>query len=290
MLILRSMLYVPANRENMVARAHQTPADVIILDLEDSVPPAEKEATRAGIAASVASLKAAGKTVHVRVNHFETGLTEGDLTAVIVPGLDGIAFPKAKTGEEIGRLDEMIGRLEANASIAAGSIGLVPHVESAMGVLNCRDIASAAPRSIGLALSGFDYVADMGVDRTPAGGELEYVRRIIAHCAVAYGLQPLDTPFGDFKDEAGLVAETTYVKSIGFKGKHLIHPAQVEPVNRVFEPKAEAVEESRRIVAAFVEAEARGEASIQVDGRMVDTAIVRRARDLIAYADAISTA
>ena len=284
----RSLLCVPANRENMVVRAHQAPADVIVLDLEDSVPASEKVATRAGLQASVASLKAAGKTVHIRVNHLETGLTLDDLAAAVATELDGLAYPKTEDARQVHELDALIRLEEQRNGRELGSIGLTPHVESALGILNCREISTAAGRITGIGLSAFDYVADLGVERTSGGVELDYARRVIVHCCAARKIIALDAPYGDFRDEAGLITETEYVKSIGFKGKYLIHPAQIELVNRVFAPDPKAIEEARRIVSTFDEAMARGEASVQIDGRMIDLAVVRRARDLIAYADSIA--
>jgi len=284
---MRSLLYVPANRENMVARAHQAAADVIVLDLEDSVPASEKDLTRAGLRTSLASLKNAGKTVHVRVNHLETGLTMDDLAAAITPDLDGLAYPKVADARQVYELDAMIRLQEQRTGRDPGSIALIPHVESALGILNCREISTAAERIAGIGLSAFDYVADLGVERTPGGVELDYARRVIVHCCAARKIVALDAPYGDFRDETGLTTETQYVKSIGFKGKYLIHPAQIEPVNRVFAPDPGAIEDARLIVSTFDEAIARGEASVQLNGRMIDPAVVRRARDLIAYAESI---
>jgi citrate lyase subunit beta/citryl-CoA lyase len=285
---MRTLLFVPANRPNMVAHAHQTPADVILLDLEDSVPPGEKSAARTGLHESIQSLKAAGKMVHVRVNHPDTGLTKDDLAAAVGPGLDGLALPKVDGPRDVRAADVMIREAELHGGVRPGTVGLVAHIESARGVLRCEEIATASTRLIGLALSGYDYTADLGVDRTREGVELDYARRVIVHVAVAHRLQPLDTVYGDFNDEEGLLAEAAYAKQIGFKGKHVIHPVQVEPVNDVFAPKAEDVDYARRIIAVYEEAETRGEASVQLEGKMVDIAIVRRARDVLAFAEAVS--
>jgi citrate lyase subunit beta/citryl-CoA lyase len=286
--LMRTLLFVPANRENMVERAHAAAADVIVLDLEDSVPPSEKEAAREGVRKAVPSLKAAGRTVHVRVNHLDTGLTKEDIAAAVCPELDGLAFPKAEGGQHIRDLDVLIREQELKHGIKAGSIGLIPSIESARGVLRCEEIAGASTRLSGISLGAYDYTADLGVARRADGRELEYARRVIVHCCVAYGLAALDTPFGDFRDEAGLIVETEYVKSIGFRGKYLIHPAQIEAVNRIFRPSEEEVALARRVVEAFDEAIARGHASVQVDGRMVDIPVAKRARDLLAQAEAIA--
>jgi citrate lyase subunit beta/citryl-CoA lyase len=288
MLLMRTLLFVPANRENMIERAYGAAADVIVLDMEDSVPPAEKENARALVQKNLAGLKGAGKTVHVRVNHLDTGLTRDDIMAVVSPDLAGLAFPKAEGAQHIRDLDVMIREAETKNGVRPGTIVLIPSIESARGVLRCEEIVTASTRLAGISLGAYDYTADLGVARNPDGRELEYARRVIVHCCAAYGLQALDTPYGDFRDEPGLVKETEYVRSIGFKGKYLIHPAQIEPVNRIFRPGDEEVEAARRIVAGFDEAVARGHASVQVDGRMVDVPVAKRARDLLAYAEEIA--
>jgi citrate lyase subunit beta / citryl-CoA lyase len=281
-------MFVPANRENMIERAHQAQADIIVLDLEDSVPPGEKETARAMVQKAVPSLRAAGKTVHVRVNHLDTGLTKDDIAAAVGADLDALAFPKAEGGQHIRDLDVLIREQETKHKIKAGTIALIPSIESARGVLRCEEIARASTRLAAISLGAYDYTVDLGVTRTSDGRELEYARRVILHVCAAYGLQALDTPYGDFRDQAGLIAETEYVKSIGFKGKYVIHPAQVEPVNRIFRPTEEEVENARKIIAAFDEAVGRGHASVQLDGRMVDIPVAQRARDLLSYAELIS--
>ena len=288
MLLMRTLLFVPANRENMVERAHGAAADVIVLDMEDSVPPAEKEAARQIVRKAVPSLKAAGKTVHVRVNHLETGLTRDDVLAAVCPDLAGLAFPKAEGAQHIRDLDVIIREAETKSGVRPGTVALIPSIESARGVLRCEEIALASTRLAGISLGAYDYTADLGVARSNDGRELDYARRVIVHCCAAYGLQALDTPYGDFRDEPGLIAETEYVKSIGFKGKYVIHPAQIEAVNRIFRPRDEEVENARKIVAAFDEAVERGHASVQVEGRMVDIPVAKQAKDLIAYAEEIA--
>jgi citrate lyase subunit beta/citryl-CoA lyase len=288
MLLMRTLLFVPANRENMVERAHGAAADVIVLDLEDSVPPAEKENAREIARKAIPTLKAAGKTVHVRVNHLETGLTRDDILATLGPDLAGIAFPKAEGAQHIRDLDVIMREAETKSGVRAGTVVLIPSIESARGVLRCEEIALGSTRLAAISLGAYDYTADLGVARRPDGRELEHARRVIVHCCAAYGLQALDTPYGDFRDEPGLIEETEYVKSIGFKGKYLIHPAQIEPVNRIFRPDDDEVTNARKVVEAFDDAVARGHASVQVDGRMVDTPVAKRAKDLLAYAEEIA--
>jgi citrate lyase beta subunit len=288
-MLARTLLFVPANRDNMVAKAAGVPADVITLDLEDSVPDGEKEATRAKLGASIQTLKDAGKTVHVRVNGLDTGLTEGDLAAAIVPGLDGLSFPKPTAAAHIREIDVMIRRQEMRAGVRPGTVVLVPQIESARAVLRCEEIATASTRIAGLSFGGEDYCLDLGVPRTPEGRELEYARRVIVHVAIAHGLQPFDGVWTALGDIDGLTAEAQYARGIGFKGKYCIHPEQVVPVNEAFSPTSAQVEAARRIVAAFDDAVREGHASVRVDGQMVDVPVVKRAQELLRYARQLAT-
>lgn len=284
---MRTLLFVPAQRESMVEKAQQVPADVIVLDLEDAVPPGEKEAARSRIRASVESLKSAGKTVHVRVNHLDTGLTREDLAGAVGPGLDGLLFPKAEAPAQIRELDVMLRERELHSGVRPGSIALIPMIESAAALLRCEEIALASSRIVGLALGGEDYAADLGVARTPQGVEIEYARRVLIHCCAAHNLLPLDGIYPTLHDQPGLLADAGYARSIGMKGKYVIHPEQVEPVNTAFSPTPQELEKARRIVAAFETATIEGIGVIDVDGQMVDAPVANRARDLLAYAEAI---
>src|SRR5262249_49855915 len=149
------------------------------------------------------------------------------------------------------------------------------------------EIAQASTRLYGIGLGAYDYVADLGVEKRPDGRELEYARRVIVHCCIAYGLVPIDSVYGDFRDEQGLVADSEYAKSIGFKGKYVIHPGGAEAVNRIFAPSDAEVEWAHKVITAFDSAMAQGHASVQVDGRMVDIPVAKRAHDILDYAAAI---
>ncbi len=287
MLIARTLLFVPANRERMIEHAVSAPADVITLDLEDSVPPSEKGNARQGVGDAIRRLKAAGKTVHVRVNAAETGLLQDDLDAAIVPGLDGLALPKADAAAKVREVDVMLRQRELRAEIRAGTVLLFPQIESALALLRCEEVATASTRIAGLSMGAEDYVRDLGVPRTRDGNEIEYARRVLVHCCIAHGLLPLDAVFPDINDGAGLISEAAYGRSIGMKGKYVIHPNQIEAVNQVYTPTNDEVSAARQMLAAYSDAEARGEGSVQFEGKMIDAPVAQRARDLIAYAEAI---
>jgi citrate lyase subunit beta / citryl-CoA lyase len=290
MTLLRTLLFVPANRENMLAKAQTLPADVVVIDLEDAVPPAEKDSARNLARSAIESLKAAGKSVHVRVNHLTTGLTKDDLTAAVGPGLDGILMPKVNGASQVRELDVLLREQELHSGVRPGTIALFPMIESARGVLRCEEIAIASTRIAGLALGGEDYAADLGIARTPEGRELDHARRVIVHVCAAYRLRALDAIYTNLHDEPGLLADAHYARSIGFSGKYVVHPDQIEPVNRVFSPTQAEVESARKIVSAFEAAEAQGLGTLEVDGQMVDIPVVKRARATLATADAIAKA
>ena len=289
MQLARTLMFVPSNRPNMVQRAHQTPADIIVLDLEDAVPPDEKAAARETVRASIESLHAAGKSVHVRVNNLDTKLTRDDLAAVVAPGLEALLYPKAQSGQEIRDLDVLIREQEYHKDgVTPGDTALIPMIETARAVLRCEDIARASSRIVGLALGGEDYCADLAVSRTKEGRELEHIRRTMIHVCAAYGLRALDGIYAILGDEEGLRADAAYARSIGMKGKYVVHPEQVTPVNEVFSPSAAEVEAARRLVAEFEAAVAAGHGTVRIAGQMVDVPIANRARELIAYAEAIA--
>jgi len=285
---LRTMLSVPGNRQNMIEKARDLPADAIVLDLEDSVPVAEKANARAMARDAIAGRVLARQRVFVRINSLASGLLEQDLGAVVIPGLDGINLPKPASAEDMRKVDAILDRLETERGIEKGHVKLTPWVETAKGLLNAFEIASASPRIVGIIFGAEDFTLDTGMRRTDTGDELLYPRIMVVIAARAAEVIAIDTPYNDFRDEDGLIRETTLAQQLGFQGKYVIHPSQIEPVNRAFRPSPEEVEEARRVMEAFDEAEAQGFASTSVDGKMIDTPIASRARRLLMVAESIA--
>jgi len=285
---LRTMLSVPANRQKMVEKASDLPADAIVLDLEDSVPLAEKANARAMASDAIAGRVLAGQRVFVRINSLASGLLEQDLEAVVIPGLAGINLPKPGSADDMRKVVAIIDRLEMEREIEKGHVRLTPWVETARGLLNAFEIASASPRIVGIIFGAEDFTLDTGMKRTETGDELLYPRIMVVIAARAAEVIAIDTPYNDFRDEDGLIRETTLARQLGFQGKYVIHPSQIEPVNQAFRPSPEEVEEARRVVEAFDEAEAQGFASTSVDGKMIDTPIASRARRLLTVAESIA--
>ena len=280
---LRSMLFTPGNRPRMVAKVATFGADAVILDLEDAVPLAEKEATRPVVRAALPTL-AGGPPRYVRVNALETGLTGGDLEAIVCADLDGVKLPKVETADDLLEVDRLLSDLEAERGLEVGQIDLIPSIETARGVLNARSIAEAGSRARLLSFGAGDFCRDVGVRFTgnlwePDGLELLFARSQIVLASRAAGLEPpLDTVWLDVRDHAGLEQDARAAYRLGFQGKMAIHPGQVPIINEVFSPTAEEIDYARRVVAAFEQAEATGSASIAVDGRLVDYPIVIKAR------------
>ena len=289
--ILRSILFVPAIVERFIARAPDTGAAVICLDIEDSVPPAEKANARQLAAQAIDSLSAAGCPLFVRVNALHTGLLEDDLLAVVKPGLDGIVLSKTGSAETVRRAGHYLTILERQQGMTRGAVAIIPLVESAEAILNANEIAGASPRLVALSLGAEDLAVDMGLQRTPGAREIEWPRAQLAFAAIANGLVAIDTPEPDYTDLEHLERDSTFARSLGFRGKYCIHPGQVEVVNRVFSPGEEEIAEARDIVRLLEhEGIAKGRAAIPVNGKMIDTPIYWQAKRLLAWAEAAGIA
>ena len=286
--ILRTLLFVPGNRQRMLERAPRAGAAAIVVDLEDAVPKAEKRTARALVRALLPKLAACGHPVFVRVNNVHSGLARDDVMAVVRPGLSGVVHPKTDAPQDLRDLDVLLREAEMKYKIRPGDIRTVPLIESPIAVLRCEAIACASDRITGLSLGGEDYTAALGVARDASGAALTHARNVLVTVASAYGLPAIDTPYVSIKDERGLVAEAKVAQSLGFKGKYVIHPDQVAPVNAVFAPTKDDVEYARRVVAAAADAAKRRRGSVALDGKMIDAPIVERASRLIALAERIA--
>ena len=282
--LARSFLYVPANREKFLEKAIGLPSDAFIFDLEDSVPPAEKANARAGVREYAP--KIAGDRVWVRVNGLDSGFAADDLDAAVgAPGLAGIFLPKVETPDEVTRWDTMIGALEQARGIAAGAVKLVISIESALGVLNAYAMATAAARVVSLTFGGAqdgDLNTDLGCGWSIDGPEMLHAR---SHALLAARAARFDTPldgvFADIRDPDGFERDTALSRRLGYRGRKLIHPAQIEPCNRLYRPSAAELDYYARVLEAFEAAQAQGSAATTVDGRMIDLAMANAARRVI---------
>ncbi|HUZ02176.1 MAG TPA: CoA ester lyase [Thermomicrobiaceae bacterium] len=287
-LVRRSALFVPANVPKFVEKAHTRGADAIILDLEDSVPPAAKPAARTGLREAMAHCARGGADLLVRINHPST-MAAQDLESCVWPGLDTVMFPKAESPREIEALDRLIGDLEAARGMPVGRVRLHLLIETALGLHNAVPIALASPRLVSVGLGAEDFTLDIGVEPSRDGRELFFGKAQMIVVARLAGAQPFGTvaSMADYRDLDGMVAAIRGARQLGFMGASCIHPAQVGPLNTYFSPTPDEVEHARRVIAALEEAEAEGRASIGVDGKMVDIPVAERARYLLARAEAI---
>ena len=285
--LYRSFIFVPGNRENMLERAKSFRADVVMVDLEDSVPPGEKVAARDMAKEWVPTLKREGQRVMVRVNSLDTGLTRSELEALVSPDLYGISLGKVESQWNIRDVDRMLHALEPQAGVEPGSTKISAWVETARALVDARDIALASPRVISLSFGAEDFTNDMGIERSDTGAEVQVPRSLVPVAARSANVASLDSPFVLFQDPDALRADAQHARQIGYTGKHAIHPAQLDIINEVFSPSPEEVAYARRIMEAWDNAEAEGRGSLAMDGRMVDVPVVKRAENLLAFADAI---
>lgn len=281
---LRTMLFVPANKKRWVEKSLTLGADAIILDLEDSVALSEKESSRTRVPDAVKASCGAGTNVFVRVNGLTTGLAAEDLKCAVQPGLMGIVLPKTESVNEVREAVTLVEEIERARSMQLGEIVLLPLLESAVGILDAREIAASSRRIVAIGFGALDFTRDMGISLSPNGAELHYARSYIALVARAAGIQAIDTPWINTADLEGLVEDARKARQLGFRGKFVIHPSQVEPVNQVFAPSEPEVADAERVVTAFEQAQALGLAAISLDGRMIDTANYRRAKELLNWA------
>ncbi len=277
---MRSLLFAPGNHPRRVENALGLAADGVILDLEDAVAIAEKAATRPAVIAAFGKPRS-GK-LYVRVNGPTPAWCHGDIVAVVQGGLDGIILPKVEHAHELRTADWLIGNLERERGLPVGGIDLVPIIETALGVANLSRICRSGTRTKRLAFGAGDFTLDMGMVWTRSEAELLPHRAACVMHSRAAGMEPpLDTGGADLRDGEWFVASARHAAALGFQGKMCIHPDQIVPCNAAFTPDAASVAQAKRIVAAFDEAEAKGLASIQLEGQFIDYPIVQRARRVL---------
>jgi len=292
MIVLRSMLFVPGNSMRMITKAAFLTSDAIILDLEDAVPLPDKATARIMVRDSIKAIKSGGAHVFVRVNALTTKLTSEDLNVVAVQGLDGVMLAKTGAKSDVVELDGMLEEIEKERELELGSLKIIPLVETAKGVVNSYEIAAASERVVAVAFGAGDYYADLGRSVSSLSAEqteLLYARSQIVNSSVAAGMQAIDTPFfGLLTDRDGFMKETIRSLQLGFKGKLLIHPSQIEVANEIFSPSQDEVAYAGKVVKAFEEAQARGLGAITFEGKMIDYMNYKQAKDLATFAEVIA--
>lgn len=283
MAVMRSILYVPGNNPKMVAKAPTFPADIITLDLKDSVPPAEKENARKLIRENIKAVGANGSEVYVRINNWETEMTNDDLEAVVVEGLAGVTLAKCGHPDNVKRLDWKLEELERRRGLPVGSIKVSLLIETAKGVINAYESCIASPRVVSAIFGAVDYCKDMRVKLTSEATEQFYARAHVAVAARAAGIVAIDAPYVAYQDLEGFEKNIREGRQLGYEGRMIIHPSQIEICNRLYAPDPADVEWARGVVKVFEEEGiAKGKAAVSYNGKMVDTPVYLNAKDILA--------
>lgn len=309
----RSRLYLPGAEPKYMLNAGLHGADGLILDLEDSVHPEEKDASRLLVRNALLALDFGAAERMVRINQLPLGLA--DLEEIVPARPDLILVPKVESAAQILEVDAAIGRILAHreqggtgAAGAPGAVGrsgsgregiargdalhqggilLMPILESALGLENAFAIASASPRIVALTIGLEDYTADLGVAKTPEGTETAWARNRLVNAAKAAGVQAIDSVYGDVEDLAGLASWARSARALGFEGMGCVHPRQIPVIHEGFAPSAAEIAKARRIVEAFEQAEAQGLGVVSLGSKMIDAPVVQRALRLVARARAM---
>jgi citrate lyase subunit beta/citryl-CoA lyase len=283
----RSRLYLPGNEPKYFINAGLHGPDAIILDLEDSVHPAEKDAARILVRNTLRAVDFGNCERMVRINQLPLGFQ--DLTEVIPEEPDVVLIPKVERPEQVSQVDRMIDELKSRDRVDR-LIWLMPIVESAAGIENAFEIATASPNVCALAIGLEDYTADLGVVKTVEGRESQYARSRLMNAAKAAGIQAIDSVFSDVGDLAGLRHWGEDSRALGFEGMGCIHPSQIPVIHEAFAPSQVEIEKAMKIVAAFEEAQERGLTVVSLGSKMIDPPVVERARKLVATAKAMGKA
>jgi citrate lyase subunit beta / citryl-CoA lyase len=282
--IMRSMMFVPGNSDRMLTKAMtELPTlDMVMLDLEDGVPPWQKDEAREMIASKLGSAPG-GPVRFVRINAIATDRMEADMASILVPGLEGLVLPKVERPEEVELVDKILTEREPQVGLTPGSVKLLVAIESSRGLFAARDCAAASSRVMGLMFGAEDYALDLGLSTNRIGEarELVFARNWLVNAAAAEHKQSVDGVWPDFKDLEGTTSDAWQARRFGFTGKSTFHPAQIDIINEIFSPSQEDVEFAQKVVDAFEEAQKAGQGSIALGGQLIDLPIVERARRVL---------
>lgn len=278
-------MFVPGNNPAMMQDAHIYHPDSIMLDLEDSVSMAEKDAARLLVHNALKSIDYGDTEMVVRINPLNTPYGKKDIEAVVKAGVHVIRMPKTETAEEVVEVEREIERVEREIGCEGRTL-IMAAIESALGIVNAHAIATASKRMMGIALGAEDYCANLKTQRSKDGDELRLARETIVVAARAAGIAALDTVYSNLNDMDTFRREVEYIKTLGFDGKSIINPRQIDVVNEVFTPSQKDIDKALTIIAAIREAEKRGSGVIAVNGKMVDRPVVIRAERTIELAKA----
>lgn len=282
----RTMMFVPGNNAGMLKDAHIYGADSLMFDLEDSVAVTEKDTARFLVYNAIKSVDYEGTEVVVRINGLDSPHGREDIEAVVRAGVDIIRLPKTETAQDILDVEEIITEVEKKIGKEVGSTLMMAAIEGPLGAMNAYAIATASKRIMGIALGAEDYVRSMKTRRYADGNELFAARSAIVMAARAAGIYALDTVYSDVNNEEGLRREVELIKQLGFDGKSVINPRQINIVNEIYAPTEAEIENAVRIMNAIEEAKVKGSGVIALNGKMIDKPVVARAERTLEIAKA----
>ena len=283
----RSMLFLPGNNPNMLINGNCLGADAIIFDLEDAVAPGEKDGARILVRNTMRYLDFRGCETIVRINSIDTPYWQLDLDTVLPCKPNLILLPKTGSSADVLAADDYMTALEEKLGLAPNTVGLMPLIETAMGVENAFSIASSTKRVKALFLGAEDLTADLQCKRTKESREIEYARGRLVVAARAAGVDVYDTPFTDVNDDEGIWTDARLAKALGFTGKASISPRHVEVINAVFSPTEKEIDYAYEVLDAIETAKRQGKGAIALHGKMIDAPIVARAQRTIDMAKAL---
>ena len=275
------MLFIPGANPKQLIFAGTMGSDSVIFDLEDSVSPMEKDAARILVRNVLKELNFGKTEIIVRVNSLNSPYWKEDLEEIVPLKPSLIMTPKTERIEDVRVFETEIAKIEAEHGIPEGTVGLIPLIETALGIENCFLIASCSSRVKAMLLGGEDYSADIQVKRTPEGNEINYARKRIVNAGRAAGVEIYDTPFTDAHDDVGIIPDAEYAHSLGFTGKSAISPRHVDAINAAFSPSEADIEYAKAVFETLEEAKREGRGVAAYKGKMIDAPVAARAKKVL---------
>lgn len=281
--LFRSLIFVPGNNPRFLEKAKTLSADIVCFDLEDSVPDSEKKNARNLIKDALKTRSQYTSEIYVRTNSPTSGKIQDDLKEIVQKGIDGIVIPKVNNAIELKKIEKTLALLEKKQKLQP--IGLIPSIESAEGVANTHEIASASKRISAIVFGVFDFLNDMGIEYTKQPEGAKFARAKIPIEAKAVGVYALDAIWQDLKDEKGLIEDCKIGKSLGYVGKTIIHPDQILIIHKTFHPNKTELEWAEKVCNTYEKSTKKGKGATTVDGKMIDEVHYKRAKSLLDLAN-----
>ena len=281
--LFRSLIFVPGNNPRFLEKAKTLSADIVCFDLEDSVPDSEKKNARNLIKGALKTRSQYTSEIYVRTNSPTSGKIQDDLKEIVQKGIDGIVIPKVNNAIELKKIEKTLALLEKKQKLQP--IGLIPSIESAEGVANTHEIASASKRISAIVFGVFDFLNDMGIEYTKQPEGAKFARAKIPIEAKAVGVYALDAIWQDLKDEKGLIEDCKIGKSLGYVGKTIIHPDQILIIHKIFHPNKTELEWAKKVCNTYEKSTKKGKGATTVDGKMIDEVHYKRAKALFDLAN-----